>query len=79
LPDPVSIVPHLLGRWNWTVIALLTAGSMRKPLIMQAISTDGVRIDFETTGHGRPLVLLHGFFGDRTFCRSAGYVDPLAS
>ena len=53
-------------------------GPVRKSLIMQATSTDGVRIKFETTGHGHPLVLLHGFFGDRTSWRSAGYVDALA-
>lgn len=35
-------------------------------------------VDFETTGHGHPLVLLHGFFGNRTSWRSAGYVDALA-
>ncbi|WP_060905184.1 alpha/beta fold hydrolase [Streptomyces scabiei] len=31
-----------------------------------------------TMGSGPPLVLLHGFFGDRTTWRSAGYVDALA-
>lgn len=39
---------------------------------------DGVRIAFETAGRGRPLVLLHGFFGDRTTWRDAGYVAALA-
>jgi pimeloyl-ACP methyl ester carboxylesterase len=52
---------------------------MRNSSIMQAVSADGVRIDFETTGHGQPLVLLHGFFGDRTSWWSTGYVDALAS
>ena len=52
---------------------------MRKSLLMQATSSDGVRIDFETVGRGQPLVLLHGFFGDRTSWRSAGYVDALAA
>jgi hypothetical protein len=33
---------------------------------MQNISADGVRVDFDTTGHSHPLVLRHGFFGDRT-------------
>lgn len=70
---------HGSGGGRWTIIALLMAGPMRKSLIMQAISADGVRIDFETTGHGQPLVLLRGFFGDRTSWRSAGYVDALAS
>ncbi|MGX5186223.1 alpha/beta fold hydrolase [Streptomyces avermitilis] len=44
---------------------------------MQATGGDGVRIAFETVGSGLPLVLLHGFFGDRTTWRSAGYVDAL--
>ena len=61
------------------VIALPTAGPARKSWIMQATSTDGVRIEFETVGHGHPLVLLHGFFGDRTSWRSAGYIDALAA
>jgi pimeloyl-ACP methyl ester carboxylesterase len=52
---------------------------MRKSLLMQATSSDGVRIAFETAGCGQPLVLLHGFFGDRTSWRSAGYVDALAA
>lgn len=38
---------------------------------------DGVRIAFETAGTGPPLVLLHGFFGDRGTWRSAGYVEAL--
>ncbi|MEW2398182.1 alpha/beta fold hydrolase [Streptomyces sp. NPDC046862] len=45
---------------------------------MQTTSSDGVRIAFETVGSGKPLVLLHGFFGDRTTWRSAGHVDALA-
>jgi pimeloyl-ACP methyl ester carboxylesterase len=45
---------------------------------MRAAGGDGVRIAFETAGRGRPLVLLHGFYGDRTSWRSAGYVDALA-
>jgi pimeloyl-ACP methyl ester carboxylesterase len=52
---------------------------VRKSLLMQATSSDGVRIDFETAGRGQPLVLLHGFFGDRASWRSAGYVDALAA
>ncbi|MFI0813362.1 alpha/beta fold hydrolase [Streptomyces echinatus] len=45
---------------------------------MRVTSDDGVRIAFEVVGSGPPLVLLHGFFGDRTTWRSAGYVDALA-
>ncbi|MET9793676.1 alpha/beta fold hydrolase [Streptomyces canus] len=45
---------------------------------MRVTSGDGVRIAFEVVGSGPPLVLLHGFFGDRTTWRSAGYVDALA-
>jgi pimeloyl-ACP methyl ester carboxylesterase len=45
---------------------------------METTGTDGVRIAYETAGGGGvPLVLLHGFFGDRTTWRSAGYVDTL--
>ncbi|TDD79215.1 alpha/beta fold hydrolase [Actinomadura darangshiensis] len=43
-----------------------------------ATGADGVRIAFDTAGQGRPLVLLHGFFGDRSTWRDAGYVDALA-
>ncbi|MBL1083636.1 alpha/beta fold hydrolase [Streptomyces actinomycinicus] len=45
---------------------------------MRVTSGDGVRIAFEVMGTGPPLVLLHGFFGDRTTWRSAGHVDALA-
>jgi pimeloyl-ACP methyl ester carboxylesterase len=41
-------------------------------------SSDGVRIGYEVIGRGRPLVLLHGFFGDRTTWHAAGYVEALA-
>ncbi|MGA5207823.1 alpha/beta fold hydrolase [Streptomyces variegatus] len=44
---------------------------------MQVTGGDGVEIALETVGSGLPLVLLHGFFGDRTTWRS-GYVDALA-
>ncbi|MER5934222.1 alpha/beta hydrolase [Streptomyces sp. NPDC002054] len=45
---------------------------------MRITSSDGVTIAFETVGCGDPLVLLHGFFGDRTTWHSAGHVDALA-
>lgn len=45
---------------------------------MWATSRDGVRIAFEAVGRGHPLVLLHGFFGDRTTWWSAGHVAALA-
>lgn len=45
---------------------------------MQVTIGDGVPIAFETAGAGYPLVVLHGFFGDRTSGRSAGYVEALA-
>ncbi|MBM9509468.1 alpha/beta fold hydrolase [Actinacidiphila acididurans] len=45
---------------------------------MKTTSRDGLRIAFETEGAGPPLVLLHGFFGDRTTWRSAGHVSALA-
>jgi pimeloyl-ACP methyl ester carboxylesterase len=41
-------------------------------------SGDGVRIGYEVIGRGRPLVLLHGQFGDRSTWHAAGYVDALA-
>lgn len=39
---------------------------------------DGVRIEYEVTGDGPPLVLLHGFFGDRTTWHVAGHTGALA-
>lgn len=45
---------------------------------MRTISRDGVRIAFEVVGRGRPLVLLHGFYGDRTTWHQAGHVAALA-
>jgi pimeloyl-ACP methyl ester carboxylesterase len=47
--------------------------------VMRATSSDGAQIAFETAGRGDPLVLLHGFFGDRATWRSAGHVDALAA
>ncbi|MFI7013670.1 hypothetical protein [Streptomyces sp. NPDC050164] len=37
---------------------------------MQVTGGDGVRMAFETVGGGLPLVLLPGFFGDRTTTRT---------
>ncbi|MEU5992514.1 alpha/beta fold hydrolase [Spirillospora sp. NPDC047418] len=37
-----------------------------------------MRIAFEVIGRGRPLVLLHGFFGDRTTWHHGGHVEALA-
>ena len=39
---------------------------------------NGTRIEYEATGEGPPLVLLHGFFGDRSTWHAAGYVSVLA-
>ncbi|GAB2841361.1 alpha/beta hydrolase [Actinocorallia aurea] len=44
---------------------------------MRATSGDGVEIAFEVVGQGPPVVLLHGFFGDRSTWRDAGYVARL--
>jgi pimeloyl-ACP methyl ester carboxylesterase len=43
------------------------------------VVSEGTRIEFETTGDGPPLVLLHGFFGDRSTWRAAGYTAALAA
>ena len=44
---------------------------------MPAVTNDGVRISYEVTGQGRPLVLLHGWLNDRTWWAETGYVDDL--
>jgi pimeloyl-ACP methyl ester carboxylesterase len=49
-----------------------------KPWAVWIHSNDGVRIDYEVVGNGRPLILLHGFFGDRTTWHAASYVNALA-
>jgi pimeloyl-ACP methyl ester carboxylesterase len=46
---------------------------------MFAISIDGTRIAYETTGTGHPVVLLHGFTDSRHSWCEAGYVDALVA
>jgi pimeloyl-ACP methyl ester carboxylesterase len=38
---------------------------------------DEVRISYEVTGRGRPLVLLHGWLNDRSWWSETGYVEDL--
>jgi pimeloyl-ACP methyl ester carboxylesterase len=45
---------------------------------MPVADASGVPIHYELAGTGPPLVLLHGFVGDSTTWRHAGYVDALA-
>lgn len=45
---------------------------------MRITSRGGLTIEFEAVGREDQLVLLHGFFGDRTTSYSAGHVDALA-
>ncbi|MDL4820590.1 alpha/beta fold hydrolase [Actinomadura opuntiae] len=45
---------------------------------MRTVRRDGFRIAYEVVGEGPPLVLVHGFYGDRTTWRSGGHVDALA-
>jgi pimeloyl-ACP methyl ester carboxylesterase len=44
---------------------------------MPEVTNDGVRITFDVVGEGRPLVLLHGLYCDRTWWTEPGYVDAL--
>ena len=44
---------------------------------MPAVTSDGVRISYDVVGKGRPLVLLHGWCGDRSWWTEPGYVDEL--
>jgi pimeloyl-ACP methyl ester carboxylesterase len=44
---------------------------------MAVVTNDGVRISYEVTGQGRPLVLIHGWLADRTWWAETGYVDDL--
>jgi pimeloyl-ACP methyl ester carboxylesterase len=45
---------------------------------MPVVDASGTPIHYELAGTGPPLVLLHGFVGDSTTWRHAGYVDALA-
>jgi pimeloyl-ACP methyl ester carboxylesterase len=45
---------------------------------MACVVRAGSRIEYEVTGGGPPLVLLHGFFGDRSTWHAAGHVGALA-
>jgi pimeloyl-ACP methyl ester carboxylesterase len=46
---------------------------------MPEVTNGGVRIDYETVGEGRPLMLLHGWCCDRSWWIEPGYVDELRS
>ena len=46
---------------------------------MPEVSNRGVRISHDIAGEGRPLVLLHGWSGDRSWWTEPGYVDALRS
>lgn len=45
---------------------------------MPVVDACGVPIHYELAGTGPPLILLHGWVGDSTTWRHAGYVDALA-
>ena len=44
---------------------------------MSTAVNDDVRISYEVTGRGRPLVLIHGWLNDRSWWAETGYVDAL--
>jgi pimeloyl-ACP methyl ester carboxylesterase len=46
---------------------------------MPEVKSGGVRIRYDVVGDGRPLVLLHGWCGDRSWWTEPGYVDALRS
>ena len=46
---------------------------------MPEVKSGGVRISYDMVGDGRPLVLLHGWCGDRSWWTEPGYVDALRS
>lgn len=45
---------------------------------MASVVRAGSRIEYEVTGDGPPLVLLHGSFGDRSTWHAAGHFDTFA-
>jgi pimeloyl-ACP methyl ester carboxylesterase len=44
---------------------------------MPEVTSSDVRISYDVVGDGRPLMLLHGFAGDRTWWTEPGYVADL--
>lgn len=44
---------------------------------MAEVSNHGVKISYEVSGQGRPLVLLHGWASDRGWWKEAGFTDDL--
>jgi pimeloyl-ACP methyl ester carboxylesterase len=44
---------------------------------MPEVASGGVRISYDAVGEGRPLMLLHGWIGDRSWWTEPGYVDEL--
>lgn len=46
---------------------------------MPEVTSGGVRISYGVVGHGRPLMLLHGWSCDRSWWTEPGYVDELRS
>lgn len=45
---------------------------------MSEVTSSGVRISYDVVGEGRPLMLLHGFAGDRSWWTEPGYVAELS-
>jgi pimeloyl-ACP methyl ester carboxylesterase len=50
---------------------------MEEGSCMPDVANQGVKISYEVTGQGRPLMLLHGWACDRSFWIEPGYVDDL--
>ena len=44
---------------------------------MPGVSNHGIKISYDVIGQGRPLVLLHGWTGDRAWWAETGYLDDL--
>jgi pimeloyl-ACP methyl ester carboxylesterase len=44
---------------------------------MPEVTNGGVRISYDVVGEGRPLMLLHGWAGDRSWWTETGFVDEL--